>query len=501
MKSITRLLSDDIFGVDRRSSNLSTKAVRGGVIAGGEQALKFFLSLIGTAILARILTPADYGLIAMVSIFIGFAAMLVNGGLDLATIQRPTITHRQISALFWLNSLIGLTLCLCVLCIAPLVALAYGEPKLSALTAALSFPLLLNGLTVQHAALLRRNMLFAEIAFIQISSRTVGLITSITLALCSWGYWSLVAGLWITPLATLALTFYFCPWCPSLYRKDSRALGMMKFGAQFTAANLIGFLSRTADNFLIGRFVGAEGLGLYTRAYGIFVQPICQIRAPIQNAAYAPLSLLKENPERFQKYFYNIAIVVSFLAVPIAVYFLVQPDFVIRILLGTQWMSAAPILQVLSVAGILQSFSGLSGLVMMSYGYTKRYLVLSIFSGLSVITSFLIGVPYGAIGVAIAYTTVDLLIIIPKLSYAFKNTPIRTLNFISCLILPLASAGVAIGVAIWVTATAGLPEVQTEWLFLALYLPTYVLVSLLPPSTRDLVRLVISRLLGKDRDF
>ncbi|HRS95024.1 MAG TPA: oligosaccharide flippase family protein, partial [Candidatus Latescibacteria bacterium] len=171
------------------TENLAQKSVRGGVTTMTSQAIKFVLGTAGTVVLARLLTPADYGLVGMVTVVINFAAMFKDAGLSLATVQRDRITREQISTLFWINVLISAVLGLCVLASAPLISWFYGKPELTAVTVALSFSFIISGLTIQHQALLQRHMRFGALATMQIMAQVLYLIVTIGLAWMGWRYW------------------------------------------------------------------------------------------------------------------------------------------------------------------------------------------------------------------------------------------------------------------------------------------------------------------------
>ncbi|HQG49312.1 MAG TPA: oligosaccharide flippase family protein, partial [Sedimentisphaerales bacterium] len=200
-----------LFDSQHLSRDLAAKSVRGGVTTVTAQGAQFLLHLAGTMVLARLLTPNDYGLIGMVMVVVQFAAMFKDAGLSMATVQRETISHEQISTLFWINLFISGFLGLCVLISAPWVARFYGKPELTSVTAVLSLSFLFTGLTIQHQALLRRHMRFGVLAVIQIASHVGNLIVTVLLALAGWRYWALVGGTLTTALLGTLLTLLFCP--------------------------------------------------------------------------------------------------------------------------------------------------------------------------------------------------------------------------------------------------------------------------------------------------
>lgn len=481
-----RLSPKEIFTEGNISANIARKSFRGGVSTIGAQVVKMVLRIGATVILARLLTPADYGLIGMVTVVVNFAGMFKDAGLSMATVQKGQISHEQISNLFWINVLISAVLGVCVLLAAPLVTWFYGKSELTKITAVLSLSFVLSGLAIQHAALLRRHMRFGELAIIQIVSQFLSVVVTIILALYGFRYWALVGGILVGSLITLLLTYYFCPWVPGRIQKKSGTRNMLRFGGHLTGANFVGYLSRNADNILIGRFIGVDALGVYGRAYSLFMMPISQIRAPITSVAMPALSSLKTDPPRYLKCYRAIIEIMATCAIPLCVYSVVEGEFIVRLLLGEQWMGAVPVFRILAVAGVVQSISGTRGLVLLSHGFSKRYLKLSLVVGSLVVVSFIIGLPFGITGVAISYTIFNLVILIPSLHYCFSGTPIRVSLFLKIMILPLAISAFS---AILAASVFLIPAKSALWLnilFGIVFFALYFLFSMCRKSIREM---------------
>jgi PST family polysaccharide transporter len=218
----------------------------------GGQAANFVLKLGSTAVLARLLTPADFGLIAMVTAVTGFVEMFKEAGLSMATIQRAEINHRQISTLFWINLGLSILLMFVVVGLAPAVAWFYGEPQLLWITIALGAMFPLGGLTIQHVALLRRQMRFGTLVSIDVTSNAVGIAAAITAAAFGARYWALVIMMAASGAANAALVWITCPWVPGLPKRGAGVRPMLAFGGNLTGFAFINYWARSADNVLIG---------------------------------------------------------------------------------------------------------------------------------------------------------------------------------------------------------------------------------------------------------
>src|SRR5262249_15947351 len=217
------------------------------------QVTQFGLVVLSTMILARLLTPRDFGLVAMVTTIIGFFRIFNEAGLSTATVQCDGITHAQVSNLFWTNVTVGATISLILAVGAPVIASFYREPRLISITLALSITFLFTPATVQHMAILKGQMRFKMLALIQVSSVAAGILTGIVMALLKFGYWSLVGMQIATPLTAFFLTWTVSSWRPQLPVRKTGTRSLLNFGANLTGSTFLWSLARGSDGLLIGR--------------------------------------------------------------------------------------------------------------------------------------------------------------------------------------------------------------------------------------------------------
>lgn len=406
----------------------------------GAQAALFVINLGRTIVLARLLTPQDFGLIGMVTVIIAFATMFKNAGLNTATIQRDRIAPDQISTLFWINVAISIFLGICIVIGAPIVAAFYGRPELSPVTAVLAISFVVQGLTIQHSALLRRHMRFGVLAIEQVLAALVSLTVTTIMALLGWRYWALVGGTITSSIAMLLLTYYFCPWRPGSIKRNTGVRQMLKFGGHITGFDFVNYFARNSDNILIGKYIGADGLGFYAKAYQLFMMPLQQIRGPIAQVALPVLSSLQYFPDKYRKYYKSILDILSILVTPISVYCAIEAHFLINFVLGEQWMAAVPVFRILAIGGIIISVAGTRGLILMSCGKSKRYLKWGLANAVITVSSFAIGLRFGIVGVATAYTATTYIILVPSLFYCFQKTPVTVGLFFRALMPSLINA-------------------------------------------------------------
>src|SRR3954470_7247283 len=248
--------ADSYFSTEHLRADLGRRTARGGVVTVVSQALTFIITLGATAVMARLLTPQDYGLVGMVAVFANFVAMFKDMGLSTATIQRAEIDYYQISTLFWLNVALSVAVMAIAIALSPAVAWFYGDWRLLSITIVTSFGFLISGLMVQHEALLRRQMKFLVLAVASLSSVIVGYIVGITFAWYGFKYWALVfSQLALVTFNTIAV-WIACRWRPGRPRRNTGVGSMVRFGGNLTGFTTINYFSRNLDNLLIGRVWG-----------------------------------------------------------------------------------------------------------------------------------------------------------------------------------------------------------------------------------------------------
>jgi O-antigen/teichoic acid export membrane protein len=494
-----RLNPSDIFNNDFQGQELKHTVVKGSLALVFSQGISFGLSMVSTLVLARLLTPADFGIIGMVTVIINFIALFKDAGLSTATIQNSKIDSNQISTLFWINSGISMTLALIILLSSPLIAIFYKKPELTAVTAVLSVEFMVQGSIIQHRALLQRHLKFTALAIIDIVAQLSMIAIAIVMAAFGFRYWALVGGTLASTFTLIILTFYSCPWTPGKMQKGSGVRSMLKFGGRLTVSNFVHYFSRNLDSILIGRHIGAGPLGLYSKAFSLLMTPLNQIRTPLTTLSLPVLSSLKNDEVRYQSYFRQLLDISVSLALPISVYCFLEGEFLIRILLGQNWMGAVPVFKILSVAGVFVALSAAPGLVMLSHGFAKRHLHLTVITAAIVAVSFIIGVRFGINGVAYGYTIANFLIMIPLICFAFRETPIKIRLVLESIGGPLIAAvigGISAYVFILIIPKDSIPNhILTGLTFFSVY----ITLTLLRPKTRDTLLAIWESVVSKKK--
>lgn len=399
-------------------------------------------------ILARLLSPQDYGLIGMVTPVTGFLRIFREAGLHTATVQREQITQELISTVFWINLALGVALTLVLIPIASGLVAFYDEPRLYGITLALAATFTIEAATAQHQALLRRAMRFKVQAAIDIAAMVVGVGTGIGMALNGFDYWSLVGMQIALSLTTAFGTWLAQPWRPGLPRRGSGVGAMVRFGGFVTGANVFNYIFRNADNVLIGWRWGAAPLGLYQKAYGLLMLPITQVNAPISSVAVATLSRLQAEPARQRRYFIGGYTIVASISLPIVVgAALFAPD-IVHFVLGEEWLAAVPVFQLLAPAALIGALLNPLGWMFISSGRADRQFRGAVVWCILTVAAFAIGLRHGPEGVAVGYSIVSAILALPLCCYALHGTPVRVSDLGIALLRPVGAVAAA-GFLMW----------------------------------------------------
>jgi O-antigen/teichoic acid export membrane protein len=422
---------------------LKEHIVRSGKAALSAQAITFVLSMVSTSILARLISPKDFGLIAMVTAVTALVTIFQDGGLSIATIQRETVSQEQASNLFWINIVVSILLAMLLAAIAPAVAWFYGKTKLQEITVAIACIFFVGGMSVQHKALLRRQMRFAVIAKIQITSILISSVCAISFAWAGAGFWALIIQTAMMEVVTTVMSLLYCRWMPSLPKLGQGTLSMVRVGGHVSLLGLFNYLGRNLDNVLVGHYWGSHSLGSYSKAYGLLMLPIQQISAPISAVALPALSRLQSYPQEYRAVFRKMISTSCIISFPIITWMIICHKVIILVLLGSQWTETASIFLALSVAAFCQPVGNMSSLLYLSLGRSKKYLIWGIIGNIWVVTGILIGIPHGMIGVALGYSISTVLMMIPLMLFSISGTYVCLSDYLGPLTIPSIAAMLA----------------------------------------------------------
>jgi polysaccharide transporter, PST family len=439
---------DKYFGESRASAGLGRASARNVVTLMAGRAVNVLVQFASMIVLARLLSPHEFGLVAMVTALVLFAPILVDLGSTDASTQKTDITPIEISTLFWLNVAIGCTLTLLFAASSGLISDFYGEPELTGIALVSSLTFIMTAVSIQHYALMRRAMEFQRIAIIDLSSNLISSIVSVVLAFSGWGYWALVA----KPIVQLSLAalgaWLSCPWVPGRPRLSSGAKELVRFGLGVTGFTVMDMLSRSADRIGLGYFNGAGSLGFFQNAFLLYDNMLNLVATPMHNIGVSSLSKLRENvPELKRSWSAALSSMTFFCAPAFAVLAVTSQDLVV-LLLGQKWAPAGPLLCVFAIRGIANVVERTMGWLHVVAGRSDRWLRWGVFSAACHFVALAAGLPFGAMGVAIGYTVAMFCIFVPALVYAGRPIGIGVVDVLSATGPQMSSAIISVAVGL-----------------------------------------------------
>jgi O-antigen/teichoic acid export membrane protein len=417
--------------------NLKQKSVRAALFMATGQGTNFLLRFISAIILARLLLPEHFGLVAMVTAVTGMAQVIRDLGLATATIQKDNITHLQVSNLFWINMATGMLLFLFFSAFSILISKFYGDQRLTAITIVISVTFLLSNLNVQHKALLSRQLKQGQISLIQLSANLLSIAAAVLMAIGGYEYWALVWREVILNLLNSAGIWFFCPWIPGLPKRNVGTKELLRFGRDLSVTNLIIGIISKIDGLLVGKFFGAVSLGIYRQAFNLVLLPVEQLNRPIVDVAQPTLSRLQSDPERYRRYYQKMLFLIGVMMIPISILIGVFAREIVLFLLGVKWIGVVPFIRVFAIIAATGPVISTYMVVLITFRKPKKYLVLVLAHSIILIIFMIIGIKYGAIGIAYAQVLTTIVLMIPKLCYSFNGTSLTIGLFFRTIASPL----------------------------------------------------------------
>jgi PST family polysaccharide transporter len=406
------------FEEHKGTKDLGRRALRSGIVSVAMQYTNGALQVAATIILARLLAPEDFGLVAIVWVVTSFAPLLIDFGLGDATTQKTRITRSQVSSLFWLSSGIGLATAVVVAACSPLIAVVYGEPRLEPIALCTAITFVLWGVSNQHVALLRRTMQFGRIASIQTLGTLAGIAAAIVIAICGYGYWALVLrpitnALWVAFGAWLA-----CRWRPGFPVFDEEVKSMVRFGLHVLGFSVTYTIAKAVDRIGLGLLYRPDQVGYYQNATTLYEGSIFSVLAQVHAVGSAALSKLQSNPAALRQKYEAALSTLAFFVMPMAAILSVTAEDLTVILLGEKWRAAGSLLSIIALRGIFQTVEISQGWLHLSVGRADRWRNWGVVSLVVQIVAVLGGLSFGTRGVAIAVVMASLLLAVPSIAYA-----------------------------------------------------------------------------------
>lgn len=388
--------------------NFREKAISGMVWSVVSQIGRQGILLISNIILARLLTPHDFGLVATVLIFVNFAMILAEQGFGAALIQRSELTEEHLSSIFWVNVAMGILLTALFVCGAPLIARVFHEDSLTPLIRATSWIFVINSLGSVQGTLLTRQLAFKRIAKVEVIAAWVGGVSAIFLAWRGWGAWSIAVQSVVAAVVSGGVLWSVSEWRPRAIFRWAAVRELAVFSTNHLLGNVSNYWVRNVDNVLVGYVLGQGPLGIYTRAYSVMLFPLSRISRVLSRVMFPSLALIKADHARVRRLFLRVSRVIALVTFPIMLGVAATAENFTAVVFGTQWGEMVPILRILAVVGMVQSVTSLIVNIYLSQNHTAlRLRVVLPIQALQVL-GIIIGLRWGILGVAVGYAVASL---------------------------------------------------------------------------------------------
>ncbi|MFO7768984.1 MAG: lipopolysaccharide biosynthesis protein [bacterium] len=489
--------------IDDRS--LGPAAARGTVVVTIFRVVGTFVSLGTTAILARILVPSDFGIIDLAGTLTALLAVTGDLGLSLATVQSEEIDDRQVSNLWWLSSAFGLLLWILSALSGPLLVILYNEPALYWVAGTLGLNFFLGGMAAQPHALLRRRLEFRKIGVSDVAGKVVGLAVGLGVALVGGSYWALVANVLVASSVRLLFVFRYSRITILPPQRGTGIAPMVRMGGWYVGFSFLNYIARHLDDILVGRFLGSAVLGIYARAYRLYLLPQSLVTGILGKVSLPVLSRMAGEDDRFTHAYLELVQVTVLTACTAGGWLAVLAPEVILIVLGDQWMEAVPVFRVFAIVGVFQPLHSTTAWIYTSLGRTDRMFRWEIVPAVLLSIGFVIGLRWGLMGMVYAYAAVWLGgLFLPGLWYALRLTTIGLGGLFQAIlphfgVMAVSTGGMLLARGILTSHDAG--PLLTMLSTLAVGTILHILAALLlTRETMDRIRLLLSHPSGGTRE-
>jgi len=469
---------------------LRDSAQRASVINIAARAVDFFFQFVSMTILARLLTPTDFGVFAMATPFVWILMTVGDLGLASAVLQQRDLNPGQASAVFRVNLLAGFAFGGLFLLSSPLLGWFYDDPHVTQVAAALSLLFFFSGFSAVQQALLRRALLFDALLRAQIAASLVASVVAVIFAVNGAGYWALTVRVLADPFVYTVVVWTSAGWLPTRAEWDDTTKALLRYGWYSIGSSLIYSAGRHANNILIGWRYGSAELGPFALANRLFLLPAQQIAWPLGQVMIPTLSRLRDDPGRLKRWYLKLLRLMTFVSFPPLFSLAICADDVVYVIAGPQWGQAADILRVLAPVSALQVGYATTDWLMRSRGQADRIFRWTAIDTATCFLGCILGLPWGAIGVAVGLAVAGLLLFLPSFVYAAKGTTIRLTDAIEAMLPCFALTIVTVG-AIWLLRIF----IPQDWPPLARLLATGAVIAVIMTCGIALVygRSVLSR--------
>ncbi|NEO79671.1 MAG: MOP flippase family protein [Moorea sp. SIO4G3] len=440
----------------------------------GRQVMQFAT----TAILGRLLSPDDFGLLGMATIVIGFVGLFKDLGTSAAVIQKKHLSESLVHSIFWINVGFGLLGTIIIFVISPLVAKFYEEPRIAPVLMVLSCAFFISSISILQNAILQKKLAFNKLANIEIFAVFNGSAIGIVSAFLGFGVWSLVYQSLTVTTVTTVLLWITTAWKPKLVFSWNEVRQVGRYSLNLTGFNIFNYFARNADYILIGKFLGSESLGYYTLAYRLMLYPLQNISGVLGKVMFPAFAQVQNDNARFSRAYLKVVATIAVVTFPLMICLWAISEPFILTLFGAQWQPVIVLLMILAPIGMTQSIVTTVGTIYTSKGRTDWMLRWGVGSGTFVTLAIIIGLQWGIVGVATAYATASFLLTYPNFAIPFRLIDLRVNDLIAVLWRPFLASLLMLGVLMSLKILILPTSLASAWV-LGILVPTGLITYLL----------------------
>ena len=436
-------------------------------------------------VLARLLSPEEFGVAAMAGVLLNLFTLVGDWGLTTASTQRVSLDDDQLSNLFWINSAVAVLLAAATAALSPLLALAFREPRVAGAALLLSIVLIAIGLGAQHEARMRRRLEYGSLQIIRVVAHGIGIAVGVISAIMGAGFWALIAMHVSTQCVRTVLYWSVSGWKPRRPQKSVEVGPIVRFACGLVPSRLLLYLSRNSGPVVLGMAAGAADLGLYNRSHTAVMTPLSYLLEPLEQVVPSSLSRLQEDPTAFRRLFSQTMMIAAFGGCGILGLVAAEAPAYVSLLLGDQWLSAIPLVRWLTLAGFASVIGKATGWVLVPLGAARKLVNVRIIRAVVSVAGVIVGWQWGAVGVAAGYSSATVLSLLGEVVYAARGTPLRIRTLIEAVWRPMLCTLFAVSVLLLIPAQLTLVPILLQLvLYCALYLGTHALL----PGGWDVMR-------------
>lgn len=434
-------------------NSLSKAAARGGATTLVAQVARVGIQILQVSVLARLIDPQSYGLLAMAVAFTGIAQILRDFGLSTAALRSARLTGQQRTNLFWLNCVSGTAVAIIVFLFSWPIAAFYGQEDLVVLVQWISLTFVLSGLTAQFRVAISQKLRFRSLAICDIVPPAIALIAAVPVAANGYSLEALIVLQLSLPAADLLCSVSLARWFPGLPRRTEGMRALVSFGLGFAGTQVLGYITRNVDSVLIGRVWGPSTLGFYDRAYQLSVAPVNQINTPMTKVALPVLSRVVDEADRFERGIRSAQLVACYVTATVLCIAAGLAGPIVDVFLGPDWSTSAPLFAILALSSVFRAVQQIAIWLQTAKGSSRSLFVGNLIGQPIIILAICCGIPWGATGVAVGSVFGYAAFWVFSMLWAGRNTGIATWPLLTRAFRIVLLVGAPAGLAAYVVAS------------------------------------------------